>query len=650
MKCTFANGLFLPLAAMGFIKMLIKRMLFLMLVYQLCRLLFWAFNSSYFSGITLAGLFPLLIGSMRFDISILIYINLLYILMFIVPLNIRYNRTYQSVGKVIFLFSNSVGILANLIDCAYFPFILRRTNASFFLEFGNDAHLLGSIGKYIASYWFLTIIVVAFIWLFVKSYKYISMPERKPSGWKRLATEIVLVPVVAIICLGFARGSFIPSTRPINMSYAGDYVSQPGEMTLVLNTPFSILTTLGNIKIPPITYFPSLDAAAKEFNPVQSYHASADSVKKKNVVIIIVESLSREFFASLNRERKDYEYYTPFLDSLISNSLTFKYAFANGKRSIEALPSVTASIPSLTEAFVLTPYSTNRINSLASVLKKYGYETSFFHGAHEGSMGFSAFMKMAGVDRFYSKENYNNDKDYDGTWGIYDEEFLQYWAKSLNSFKEPFYSELFTVTSHHPYKLPAKYDNSFKPGNQANDRAVQYTDMSIRKFFETASKMPWYKNTVFVITADHAATYPYYKEFNNTMGVFSIPIIFYAPDSSLAGFRSDLAQQCDIFPTLVDYLGLQDTIVSFGKSVLRNSDHLVVNCYSGTYQAFKNDLMIQFDGHKLQAVYRYKEDMMMEHNLIGKYPAEEQKILTELKAYIQQYSTRIRENKMVPGT
>ena len=162
--------------------------------------------------------------------------------------------------------------------------------------------------------------------------------------------------------------------------------------------------------------------------------------------------------------------------------------------------------------------------------------------------------------------------------------------------------------------------------------------------------MSWYNKTVFVITADHAATYPYYKEFNNTMGVFSIPIIFYAPDSSLTGFRNDLAQQCDIFPTLVDYLGLQDTIVSFGKSVLRKSDHLVVNCYSGTYQAFKNDLMIQFDGHKLQAVYRYKEDMMMEHNLIGKYPAEEQKILTELKAYIQQYSTRIRENKMVPGT
>ena len=209
-----------------------------------------------------------------------------------------------------------------------------------------------------------------------------------------------------------------------------------------------------------------------------------------------------------------------FSDSLIPHSLTFKYAFANGKRSIEALPSVTASIPSLTEAFVLTPYSSDRINSIASILKKYGYETSFFHGAHEGSMGFSAFMKMAGVDHFYSKKDYNNDKDYDGTWGIYDEEFLQYWANNLDTMKQPFYSELFTVSSHHPYKLPDRYLHTFREGHQPNDQSVQYTDMSIKKFFETASKMPWYKNTLFIITADHAATYPYLKEYTNTKGAF----------------------------------------------------------------------------------------------------------------------------------
>ena len=104
----------------------------------------------------------------------------------------------------------------------------------------------------------------------------------------------------------------------------------------------------------------------------------------------------------------------------------------------------------------------------------------------------------------------------------------------------------------------------------------------------------------------------------------------------------------DIFPTVVDYLGLNDTILSFGKSVVHPNDHLVVNCYSGVYQAFKDDLMIQFDGKKLVAVYRYKEDASMEHNVIGKYPVEEQKILTELKAYIQQYSTRVRDNKMTP--
>jgi len=633
---------------MAFAKMLLKRVLLLLVLYQLCRLLFLAFNYSYFHSLTLKGYLLILYGSFRFDMSVVMYMNTLYILMFIIPTPVRLNVYYRLTGKVIFVLSNAVGIAANLIDCAYYPFILRRTNASFFLEFHHDTNLLKSVGAFALTYWYIALLIILFIWLLIKSYDWIKMPEREEYKLPRLLLQIALMPVIFIAWLGFARGSFVPSNRPINISYAGDYISQPNEADLVINTPFSIMMTWGNIKIPEVNYYPTIQQASEYFSPVQSYHRPGP-ITRKNVVVIILESFSSEFVGALNENKPGYKSYTPFLDSLIHHSLTFQYSYANGRRSIEALPSVMASIPSLTEAYVLTPYSSDRINSLPEVLSKHGYQTSFFHGAHEGSMGFSAFMKMAGVNRTFSKKDYNNDADFDGTWGIYDEPFLQYWANQLDTFQQPFFSALFTVSSHHPFRIPDKDADKFQEGDLPLDRSIRYTDYSLHKFFETASKMPWYKNTVFILSADHCASESYYKEYQNTLGAFSIPIIFFTPDLSLTGLKNAVVQQADIFPTVMDYLGISDTIVSFGSSILQNPDeHFVVNCFSGTYQAFYGDYMLQFDGKKPIAMYRFKEDMQLQNNVLDKYPEIQEGILAKLKAYLQQYSYRIRENKLTP--
>lgn len=632
---------------MAFLKMLIKRIVLLLLFYQLCRVIFWAFNHAYFHELSFHSLPLIFLGSLRFDISAIMYLNVVYIAMFVMPFNFRYNKIYQSVGKFIFILVNSISMIANLIDCAYFPFTLRRTNASFFREFKHDTNLLLDSEKFLLSYWYITVLAFVFVWLLIQSYDWIKTPAREEFKWKIFLLQLVLLPVLGIVWLGFARGSFVPSDRPINISLAGQYVPSNDEISLVLNTPISIMTTWGNIKIPPVNYFASIDEAGKYYSPVQSYGGTGAA--KKNVVIIIVESLSKEFVGAYNSKTPDYKGYTPFLDSLIKQSLTFEYSYANGRRSIEALPSVTASIPSHAEAYILTPYSGNRINSIASVLKNHGYHTSFFHGGHDGSMGFNAFAKLSGFDEAFSKETYNNDADYDGTWGIYDEPFLQYWANKLNGFQQPFCSALFTVTSHHPYKIPHKNLSQFKEGDMPIHRAVRYTDYSLRKFFETAAKADWYKNTVFVITADHTSGSTYYGQYQNMGGAFAVPVIFFTPDSSLTGFRNELIQQADIFPTLINYLGFNDTIVAFGKSVLQNqADEFVVNCYGGMYQAYFGDYMLHFDGQKPVAFYQFKDDPQLQNNLLGKFPAEEEKLLLKLKAYIQQYSYRLRENKMVP--
>ncbi|MFN8286543.1 MAG: LTA synthase family protein [Chitinophagales bacterium] len=634
---------------MGFLKMLVKRILLLMGFFQLSRLLFLAFNFSLFPHLTPAGYLHILWGSFRFDISTIVYVNVLYIFLFLLPFNFRFNKAYQTFAKLIFITGAAVCLFADIADMAYYPFLLHRTNAAFFLEFKHDTNLLTDAGKFVWSYWYLAFLFAGLLWLLIRSYNWIKMPVAEEYNRKKLWLDAAAIPFVALLWLGFARGSFVPSNRPLNLSYAGFYVRSPEEANLVVNTPFSIMTTFGNIKVHEATYYTSFEEAAKYYQPIQSYAHEPGTEKRKNVVIIIVESLSREFVGGLNEKKDGYEGYTPFLDSLLKQSMTFKYSYANGRRSIEALPTVVASIPSFTEAYTLTPYTTNTVNSLPLVLKRYGYNTSFFHGAHEGSMGFAAFMTIAGVDKNYSKNEYGNEKDFDGTWGIYDEEFLQYWAQQMNTFKEPFYSSVFTVSSHHPFALPERYKNSFKAGTLAIHPSVQYTDMAIRRFFETASKMPWYKNTVFVITADHAAALSYYQNYQNPVQSFAVPILFFTPDSSLSGFKNYTIQQADIFPTLVDYLGLNDTILAFGKSALRDTtEGFVVNCYAGIYQAYYKDFALQFDGNKALALYKFKEDTRLQNNLLGQYPDEEKLILAKLKAYIQQYNNRVRNNKMLP--
>lgn len=625
--------------------MILWRILLMMWLYQLCRLLFLAFNYSHFPSLTFHELPSILFGSLRFDIASILYLNVVYIALFIVPFNFRFNKTYQSVAKVVFILANSIGIIANLADCGYYRYTLRRTNASFFLEFKNDTNLLLDSWKFAFSYWYIVVLAVVLVWFLIRSYDWIKTPQKENYRLKQILFQIAVLPVLVILWLGLVRGSFNPSDRPMNISMAGRYVLQNEEISIVLNTPFSILTTLGNIKIPEVNYFPSIQEAEKYYNPVHAYTGNAPL--KKNVVIIIVESLSKEFVGALNQKDPEHVSYTPFLDSLIGRSLRFEYAYSNGKRSIQALPAITASIPSHTEDYVLTPYASNQTNTLATVLKKHGYATSFFHGAQERSMFFTAFAKLAGFDKSFTREDYNNDKDYDGTWGIYDEEFMQYWAKHLNASSQPFCSVLFTLSSHYPCKIPDRYTGKFNTGAPMQC-AIQYTDYAIGKYFETVSQMPWYKNTVFVITADHSS-YPNHSFYNNTNGEFSIPIFFFTPDSSLTGDRFDIIQQTDIFPTLIDYLGIHDSIVTFGNSVLHNTgDELVVNWVSGLYQAFCGDYLLQFDGNKRIAFYQFKEDPQLQHNVLGKFPEEEERILLKLKAYIQQYAYRVRENKMVP--
>jgi phosphoglycerol transferase MdoB-like AlkP superfamily enzyme len=503
--------------------------------------------------------------------------------------------------------------------------------------------------KFFIDYWYAALFFILLMVLMIFAYNRISY--RGPQLRNRqvyYVAGILFVPLIAYLIIGGVRGGFRHSTRPITLSNAGEYARNPKHISIVLNTPFAIIRTIGKTKVKKVNYFTEGDVG-KIYSPV---HLPADSAvfAPQNVVVIILESFSREFFGFFNRDKDNgrFKGYTPFLDSLIGHSKTFQYSFANGRKSIDGLPSVMSGIPSLGVPYFLSPYSGNRINSFASLLKRKGYHSSFFHGAPNGSMGFQAFMNIAGVDDYYGMNEYGNDGDFDGLWGIWDHKFLDFYADKLNTFKQPFFSSFFSVSSHHPFKVPMEYENKFKGGPLVIHKCIEYTDYSLRQFFEKVSLMPWYENTLFVITADHTSSEMQFEETKTAWGFYSVPVIFFKPDHSLSGVEPEIIQQIDILPTVMGYLNYDEPFVAFGRDAFSKKTEPFSFFYKDdNYQLCQGNYLLQFNGSESVALYDFVNDPLLVKNILRLEKEVVDSMERKIKAIIQQYNNRMVDDRLV---
>lgn len=628
---------------------LLYRFTLLMVFYSFCRILFYLFNPASFPKVTFSSFLTIMKGGLMFDVSALLYLNAVYILLFLVPFQFKFRQWYQRLLKWLFMVSNSIGLAFNLIDMIYYRYILKRTTASVFDIAAFDADNTNLIMRFFHDFWFIPVILIVLVLLLSILY---SLLKPKPLKFRHpfvyFLSGIPVIFLVAVLTVIGMRGGWRHSTRPINMNNAGAFVNAPEEMALVQNTPFCIMRTWGKKAFVHKNYFSSEKDLERIYTPVH-IPDSVGPARTDNVVVIILESFSRAFVGALNPQYEDPRdrSYTPFIDSLIHESLVFKHAFANGRKSIDAIPSVTASIPALVLPYVISERSGNTINSLASLLGTKGYESAFFHGAPNGSMGFDAFTKIAGFQKYVGRNEYANDADFDGIWGIWDEPFMQFFAHGMNDMKEPFFTTLFSVSSHHPYEVPEKYKGKFPEGRIPLNKCIRYTDHSLQKFFDTARKMPWFKNTLFVITADHAVDSDI-KEYYTSVNRFAIPILFYKADGSFKGMDSGLAEQIDIMPTILSYLNFPNPYIAFGNNLLDpESKRFAINYIEESYQFLCGDHVLYMTDDKLNAIYNWKEDPELRNNLIGKIDLHMEEQLQ--KAIIQQFNNRMADNRMMIG-
>ncbi len=543
----------------------LKRLFFLLIIYSFSRLFFYLFNIDYFQTHIIWTFFE----GIRFDLSSILYINIPVIVLLLFPTNQRINTTYKRLVNGIFYIMNIPFIILNNIDIEYFKFSQKRSTYDFFeylsLGKGNDA--INLIPQYISDYWYITLIIIIQIY-FLLNINFI--PSNKIKNY--FSSSILFVSVIGIFLIG-ARGGI--QLKPIKPISAGVW-SNTENSVLVLNTPFCILHSYNDNDLEILKYF-SEEKIKKYYN--NQNNISTNNFNKLNVVIIILESFSKEFVGYFNNGNG----YTPFLDSLINQSLVMERAYSNGIKSIEALPAIVSSIPTLmNNPFITSSYATNKYRSLPKLLSHEGYSTSFYHGGNKGTMGFYQFCKKAGFEKYFSREDYNSDKDYDGLWGIYDGPFFNYFLENLNLEKEAFLSTIFSLSSHHPYNIPKEFKNTFKKGELNIHESISYTDFILGNFFRKAKQQNWYKNTLFVITSDHTSPESIDENYKNKVGRYSIPIVYFMGDSSLNSSNNIVTQQIDIMPTILDMLGYNKNYFCFGKSVYTKKNW-AISCVNNEY-------------------------------------------------------------------
>ena len=578
--------------------------LLVMLLYSIARLFFYFIARTSYPDITASHLMEMMAGGVRFDLTAILYLSSLYLILELMPLSSRADKRYQNVAKWLFWIPNIIGIFVNCADMVYMQYTDRRTTIAFFTEFQNEDNLAAIFFTSVVQYWYVTLFMVASCTILVLlTRRHVEIDSVRPLVYYVRESVFFFLSVYMVV-IGI-RGGFGAYTRPITLSNAMQYTNHPRETNIVLNTPFCLMRSTESETIPRLCY---LDDYEEIMSPIHRDKQHIANNQTTNVVVIILESFSKEYFGYYNSDLEDGQYrgYTPFLDSLAAVSVTYQLSLASGRKSIDAMPSVLSSIPSIISPYIVTPYSTNDISSIAECLNRIGYTTAFYHGAPNGSMGFQAYARSAGFQAYYGMDEYNIEKgtlgigeneDFDGVWAIWDEEFLQYFGHSMSSMPEPFMTAVFTASSHHPFQVPQRYEGVFPQGNLPIHQCIGYTDNALRLFFDYAHTQPWYEHTLFVITADHTnqLDFPQYK---TDKGVFEVPIIFYSPsmpDSLLMINHSEPVSQTDIMPSVLEYIGYNQDYFAFGQDALtcNKADSYAVNYNNGLYQIFSDSLLMQ---------------------------------------------------------
>ncbi|MCB0349324.1 MAG: sulfatase-like hydrolase/transferase [Bdellovibrionales bacterium] len=612
---------------------ILKNIAVMMLLYSLARLAFYLINHKLFINNTTSDVALAFIYGLRIDLSTVLILSAPYILLLLAPLDFVYKSFYQKIVASVFIICQLPIFILNIADIEYYNFTGARMTTGLGAQ---KSEIINQFSQFIVNYWHITLLCILSAVVLVRLYKKLPT-SNKPIPKGALKYTIISFVLLSIVAIGIRGGM---QKKVLQPSYAFTVAS--GHLAiLTLNSSFTLLKSSNKDLILPVSYYPEWSEVYNKITPPQ--YGTHRHSNKQNVVVILLESFATEFWGIANNG----EGYTPFLDSLAKDGLFFRNNFANGRKSIEAVPAIVFGLPSLMDhPLAKSKFQFNTWHGIGEQLSNSGYHTSFFHAAENGSMYFDAVAALAGFNEFYPLERYPKPEDTDGYWGIYDEPFLQYMIKEIDTFKKPFFSMVFTLSSHQPYPIPEQYKNKFKKGPTALHESIGYTDYALEQFFNEAKKHDWYKDTLFIITGDHTQMSPS-VDYATMLGRYMVPLLIYHPSQKLSANTNKVVQHSDILPTILDYLNVpQPQTTLFGRSIWQNDDGTAIFQNNGIYHLVKKSYALEYDSNKnTYDYYTYTDpNKITKAENLSKVTKDELK--NELTAFIQYFNNGLIQNKL----
>ena len=625
----------------------LKRILLVYGLLMACRVAFYFFNIELLGSIKFSEIPMLIKGALVFDSVSVFYVNIPFLLASLLPFRFRANIKYQKFLLWLFVITNAAGLILAVADIVYYPFKLARI-ASDDLVLTQEGNFGSLMLTFLVDYWWgfiIYFVMVAALWRGFKIIKYQQATIKNNLAY--YTSQAALLLVAAVVAVVLIRGNAIKGTYPISPSEATKY-ARPELISLVQSNPFMLVRTIGSKDKLEIPKYMDDNVADSIFNPIQTVqNSSMLGERKPNIVMIILESFGTAHIKSLSEVYpKERVSQTPFLDSLINHGFVFTNTYQTGRRSIDAMPSIWASLPSFKLQFLSFPHAaSSAIHGLPDALSEMGYSSAFLHGGSNRSMNFQSFGLQCGVSEFWFREDYEKEfgtKGFDNHWGIFDHVFLPYAADKISTLKEPFFATVFTLSSHHPYVIPDEFKGKFPKGTTEIDETIAYSDHALKIFFEQISKKPFFNNTLFIFVADHAsgADNEVYKKVPRN---YRIPLLFYMADGTFKGRSDKMAKHLDLMPTLLGLIGYDKPFFSFGRNLFDPTTNPRGIIYSnGTFNMVTDSLVVMFDEKKIIGAYNYINDPMIENNIADKLSEQELNV-DYIKAYIQQYYRYVKQ-------
>lgn len=626
--------------------MLVYRLLAMLLSLSISRWLLYLFNLQFFHQVSPREAIFLFFYGMRFDLAVTVALNLPLILYYCFPSRKIFSSLPQRLFDIIYVVTNALAVLLNFVDIVTFHFFGRHISLGMIKLLGDSSRISWALlGQVLFDHWYLLVIYILFVLVInvvTSNTRLHDDTEHVIKHWK--LRQIVCLVLMLFLTLFEWRNEL--RARHIDVSMAMKYTN-PQNFPILLNTPFCMFID----REQPITERHEYEIDPDKFihkylnpNRFMATDSLANDSIPTNLVVIVMKGIGQEMTRYYNpRHRFSL---TPFLDSLLSQSLTFD-GRSNSRRTIEALPAILASIPSLmNDDFVRSDYADNDIDAFAQHLQKQGYNTIFMHGGNNGAMGYDQFSRKAGFRNYFGRNEYGDDSDFDGRWGIYDGPFLQYAAQAINRLHGPFATTIYMLSSRYPYKVP---DNFEFPEESyywtGYEKTVYYADQALRDFFATASKMPWFDNTLFVVTSDFSNSEHCQPEYSNVWGMYAIPLAFYQPSRIEPLHCEEIAQQIDLGPSILSALRVNDTLFSFGRNLFDTiSEPAFVSYFNLTYQYSDGTYLVQSDGKDSFGIYKPTIDSLLNDNLIDRLQCPD--VFEKLYQFLEDYDNRMINNEL----